>query len=703
MAVAKGRALFENMKQPALRGDNPITQPGDDLLDRNVAAKSFAEQIEELDLREGAVVGVLGPWGSGKTSFINLARPFLEQAKTTIIDFNPWMFSGSDQLVEAFFAELSSEFKVRDLGGLGKNIEEFGDALSGMGWIPIFGSWAERARATATAFGRAVQRRKGGAGNQRNRLFQAMANLDRRIVVVLDDIDRLSNSEIRDVFRLVRLTASFPNLLYLLAFDRRRVEAALSEDTVSGRAYLEKILQIMVDLPAIPQAVLDTQTLSALDSALSGIDNAGNFDQNAWPDVYFEIVRPLIKNMRDVRRYVASVRGTIRALQGQIELVDVLALEAVRVFLPDIFGHLHRAVAGLTTTADFGFQGQEPLQLKAQVESIIQADQKHADIARSLIAHLFLAAQRHIGGSQFGAEWSPSWLKARRVAQEDILRLYLERVANAGLRAFGDAEHAWSLLNNSGALATFLQGIDPERLQDVVSRLELYESDYRPEHIVPGVVTLLNVLPSIPKRKRGMFDLEPTIVVSRVVLRLVRSLKDPGAIEKVVREILPKVSSLSSKLELIDTVGHRNGVGHKLVSETAAAECESAWRDEVGAAQQGTLLLEWDLLRVLYIATSETDPKRRLEINCDPQLTLALLRAARTEIQSQSIGSRAVRRKAILQWDVLVSIYGDEARLRSCIEGVKATCPGGDAELLALVDKYLTGWRHDRHFVATDD
>ena len=66
-------------------------------------ARSFAVQVLSLDVSEGMVVGVLGPWGSGKTSFVNLARVHLEEAGIPILDFNPWMFSGAEQLVEAFF------------------------------------------------------------------------------------------------------------------------------------------------------------------------------------------------------------------------------------------------------------------------------------------------------------------------------------------------------------------------------------------------------------------------------------------------------------------------------------------------------------------------------------------------------------------------------------------------------------------------
>ena len=59
-------------------------------------------------------------------------------------------------------------------------------------------------------------------------------------------------SEIRDIFKLVRLTANFPNIIYIVAFDRNRVEKALAEQGLPGRDYLEKILQVAFDLPVVP-------------------------------------------------------------------------------------------------------------------------------------------------------------------------------------------------------------------------------------------------------------------------------------------------------------------------------------------------------------------------------------------------------------------------------------------------------------------
>jgi ABC-type Mn2+/Zn2+ transport system ATPase subunit len=184
----------------------------------------------------------------------------------------------------------------------------------------------------------------------------------------------MTTSEIRDVFKLVRLTASFPNVIYIVAFDRSRVEDALAEQGIPGRDYLEKILQVAVDLPIVPNQALDRQTVAAIELALKDAE-AGPFNQEAWPDVFAEVVRPLIRSMRDVRRYAMSIQGTVTGLGRQIALVDVLTLEAVRVFLPDVFARLQGAVDGLTTTSSSTYGHREdPPELKSQVRQVVKFD-----------------------------------------------------------------------------------------------------------------------------------------------------------------------------------------------------------------------------------------------------------------------------------------------------------------------------------------
>ena len=237
-------------------GDNPIKNPEEDTIGRISTAQNFAQHVLALNTKEGVVVGVLGPWGSGKTSFINLARNEFEKEEVPILDFNPWMFSGTAQLVESFFVELAAQLKIQNdsLAEIGKHLENYGEIFSGMGWLPVVGPWIERGRVTTETLSKLAPPQKKGVFEQRPKLEEALSALDKPIVVVLDDIDRLETSEIRDVFKLVRLTANFPNIIYIVAFDRERVEEALGEQGVPGRDYLEKILQVAVDLPVVPQS-----------------------------------------------------------------------------------------------------------------------------------------------------------------------------------------------------------------------------------------------------------------------------------------------------------------------------------------------------------------------------------------------------------------------------------------------------------------
>jgi hypothetical protein len=680
-------------------GDNPISKYEDDVLGRSTAARALAAQLLEMNASEGLVVGVLGAWGSGKTSFVNLARIDLESAGAAILDFNPWMFSGADQLVESFFIELAAQLKMRPgLAKVGQDLQEYGEIFAGLAWLPVFGPWLERGRSATKLLGKFLERKKEGSGARRKKLNEALSALDRPVAVILDDIDRLSTSEIRDIFKLVRLTASFPNVIYVLAFDRYRVERALAEEGISGRDYLEKILQVAIDLPAIPAEMLASQVLSAIDSALKNVENLGEPDLNIWPDIFMEVIRPLIRNLRDVRRYAASIPGTTRSIGSQIALADVLALEAVRIFLPDVFIRMHEAFKVLTGVGDSPYiapSSETMNSLRVQVEGLVEAGGKHKDVVRAMIKRMFPAAERHLGGIHHGREWQGQWIRERRVAHADILRLYLERVSSEGLEAFFDAERAWQKIADSDALFNYLSSLDPKRVQDVIASLEVHEGEFSEEHIVPGSIALLNILPSLPERRSSeLVGLDARLAVMRVVIRLLRVLGDQARVDAAVADILPKVQSLSSRMLLIKSIGYRADVGNEMATAERVAEFEKEWRSQVRSASPEDLAKERDLVRLFYMAKQESDPSEEpVGIPASPQLTLALLRAARSDARRQIIGSRAVSRHPRLVWDVLVDLYGDEATLAARIDAARAIAPDDATELLALADRYLSGWR----------
>src|SRR2546423_739730 len=162
-------------KTTSLSADNPIEGMAEDAVGRADLADWFADQVLAQDLSKGLVVAVLGPWGSGKTSLINLARLRFAQTGVVVLEFNPWMFSGAEQLVTSFFIELSAQLRLRrDLAEIGTDLEDYGESFSGLGWLPIVGSWIERGRLASKLMAKALQRRKEGVGGRHEKLTQAL-------------------------------------------------------------------------------------------------------------------------------------------------------------------------------------------------------------------------------------------------------------------------------------------------------------------------------------------------------------------------------------------------------------------------------------------------------------------------------------------------------------------------------------------------
>jgi len=190
-----------------------------------------------------------------------------------------------------------------------------------------------------------------------------------------------------------------------------------------------------------------------------------------------------------------------------------------------------------------------------------------------------------------------------------------------------------------------------------------------------------------------MFDNHKDIVVRRVVLRLLRALEGPEQVIAATRSILPGLSGPSAKLHLISILGHKEHEGHKLVSESDAAELERAWREEVRAASAHELAGVDNPLRLFLVAQTGVESGEEPVIVPDaPELTLALLRSAVGETRSQGMGSRAIQRSPTLTWDALVEVFGGEPELARRVADLGALEPT-DSELLTLVARYLDGWR----------
>jgi len=641
---------------------------------------------------------VLGPWGHGKSSFINLMREQFEQEpKLTVVDFNPWMFSGSNQLVNFFFTEIGAELNV-------KNKSKFGQAADWLAkyagilkpvsqFVPVPGASVVGEAAAAALGGLAdTTNADRSAKKVRDQITKELRALAEPIVVVIDDIDRLTTPEIREIFKLVRLTASFPNIVYVLAFDRARVEQALTEDGVPGRAYLEKIVQLSFDVPQAPEVLLRSQVFNELNRVLTPVADV-ELNEDRWGDAYFEIIDPLLSNMRDVTRYAISSKATITSLGAEIDLVDLLAMEAVRVFRPDLMQRLTQLRTELTKTR--GYSSRKDDEAQKAIDALLKDFPDDALLIRALFNRLFPVALQYVENSTYGSDWLGTWRTAHRMAHADYLNLYFDRVAPDTLVAFRSTEGAFAVLDDAEALKALLSELDPDQLDTVLEGLTSYEAKFTTEMIVPAATTLLNLIDKIPeKRHAGMFDLSrPDLTVGRVVLRLLRNVQDEADREALVTEIMAGIETYSSQLDFIHSMGHREGSGHKLVSETFDQQLQDEFVSRLQASPPAEPEREWDAWRI-YDAVRDATGESPLTAASDPVLVRSVLRSAKSTARSQSMGSRKVRTEDRLAWELVVGLFGSEDEVKRAVAEVREKI--GDDDILRLADKYLEGWRPER-------
>ena len=728
-----------------LPSDNPIVKLDDDVLQRTSAAENFVKGVLNLDASRGATVGVFGSWGSGKTSFINLARQSFEREQVPVLDFNPWLFSGTEQLVALFFSELSAEM---DQSKWSKNIapefkkygQALGIAVSGVSTLLAMPQIATISDGLAKVAHIALQ--QDSINSLRKQAEKALEKRTNPIIVVLDDVDRLSSEEIREVFKLVRLTASFPNLIYIVLCDRHRVERALGEpeQPFYGRDYLEKIIQWPFSLPEIPINLLEEQLDETIDQVLADIKNPDPLDDEVWDDIHEKIIRPLICNIRDVRRYAFSIRATVAGLEGRVALIDVLALEAVRLFLPDVFRLLPGAIDGLTAfsqrvtryvdnipgNAD-PFRPEQELaaRLKDQVDRLINAAKNDRESQTTLTAEevidamieLLFPAGAQLRGSATDItdvigrahDEADRTLGKRRVAHEQVFRLYLEQVESPGLLAFYDAERALDKMSDRKELDKFIRSLDPNRWLDVISYLAKFlgQSDRAQvandrEQVECVIIVLLNLWPDIPRQPSNsgiQFRDTEWIVIGDVIGNLLRALtKGEISVEIAVHNIWKEVPSLSCKLRLVRRIEDRMNTKDRLVEPKFAEKFKKKLLNNIHGAAADGLAKEHRILQVLEFAKEVGDSP--YNVPDSPELTLSLPRSVRGKTATTPADSNVVQHRPTLNWQRLTGLIGSEDVLKDRINNLKSHPKDpafqDEAEhLLSLADQYLSGEQTD--------
>ncbi|WP_236774388.1 KAP family P-loop NTPase fold protein [Agrobacterium tumefaciens] len=357
LAIVRSTVHCAIMSESTFNGDRPIQSQSEDLFGFAALADRIAASLTSQAANKGFVFGLEGKWGSGKSSLLALILARLremDRAKVAAVEFRPWLIGDRDQLLTALFEDLAKAIAEvqaargdasgqtkRAAGDVVEQVRSFARHLGPVGKLAglagvlvpgasLAGDIIEKIAAAASE-----QTEGPTLVAQKEKLASALLDLDCRIVVAIDDVDRLEPAEVAELLRLVRSVADFPNVSYLLCYDGLTLAHAIEAGTgvSSGNAYLEKIVQTEVAVPRPESFALRRWFTKELETFMT----CDQTRVSELQQVIDETGGRVFKNPRAVIRVLDSLRVFWPSVADRVDTPDLVWLRLIAIGSPNFY------------------------------------------------------------------------------------------------------------------------------------------------------------------------------------------------------------------------------------------------------------------------------------------------------------------------------------------------------------------------------
>ncbi|MBS1549554.1 MAG: AAA family ATPase [Bacteroidetes bacterium] len=323
-----------------LEEDSPIENNEDDELDGlfSKTVVKIRNIIENNNFKTSYTIGINGEWGSGKSSILSMLKKRLRNhSDKIIVDFNPWMGFDKKVLVKDFFNSLSESLTENNISN---EVSEYTDELI---------------NATDNSFLKAVKNifyKEKSLETLFDKINEKIKQLNKKIIVIVDDIDRLDNEEIFQLLKLIRNTANFNNTYFIMAYDREYVVKSISGiNEYSSIEYLDKIINTELTLPYYDKSILKEvfriklinkigeKYIDKINYSLDEGMNSSNIfenDENSSNDFI-----DWVDNIRQIKKLVNSICINFNEFFNEINFTDLIYIELLKLKYPYLYKSLY--------------------------------------------------------------------------------------------------------------------------------------------------------------------------------------------------------------------------------------------------------------------------------------------------------------------------------------------------------------------------
>lgn len=555
-SLDNGEEEGKELDEQSYCSDLAIKNSGADKLNRSEFAIRLAKSVNSWKEEESIVIGIYGEWGSGKTSVLNLMQEeFNMKQDTILVPFNPWYFKDEEQLILQFFNKLITEVEKNFFGEKSKLITNIK-------------AYSQKITSVTLRMGVVNFSFKDFLGNKEesNDIFSLKKIIEeqlemenKRIVVLIDDIDRLDDKEIHSVFKLVKAIADFNYTTYILAFDEEIVARVLStqysgKQTIDmGQSFLEKIIQVPLYLPPIDQIDIQNILYSEIKLVLEKNQiSLSNADETRFQMIWEGSFGRFPLTIRAVKRYQNSIVFSLPLIKEEVNIVDFLCIEGIRVFLPDIYKFIYKHSDAFLTAGEAKMEGR-----MEEYKSIIGEAFKSFPVQEKknidyLIYDLFPMSKYLFTGQKNSKRIvDKNWALEKRICSVDYFNkyfVYSVREGQVSDKKFNDLLNGLKTMDIDSAIDKIKDIISTRNYSMFIGKFQARLEELEPEQAENLIRCLVRIEDLIPAGGNGYSSNQwQTAMLISGLLKL----QQKNRRENIIKTAIQSISSLLFALVIL--------------------------------------------------------------------------------------------------------------------------------------------------------
>ena len=675
--------------------DIPIQRANEDRLKRQATFRAMTDTCLIDWGKEGQTIAVTGPWGSGKSSCLNVLRKELEKndADAKVVEFNPWLWRGRDDIIQKLLRAIAGETGIGALPErLRDTLTRYAEALSEVSrktkavWR-VWDSWnrAKERKETVRNLNQ-VEGLKEAVGKE-------LEEWGGKLVVMVDDIDRLEPAPLQDMLMAVRLAARLPKVVFVLALDRGTVAKTLRNAGFDGHDYLDKIIEREITVPPMMGKSKVEFIAKQVEEALNRHEaRKGREDETGT--LLHHILEPLLKTPRDVKRLAMRVDNAMIQVPEDVREEDLIALECLRLNVPEAEQILVEETDALTAWEGLGsrteVEKQDAERAKRRLLDAAKANQRKA--METFISTYLPATNMKASGQ--GHDWRRTverWRQDGRIAERSILQAALGQTTGPELERSNLTRQVLAALGSRRKLAELLEKIPTTDIAVVVWGLQHDRESFTNDHAMAAIPVLMEVRERVGSTPTGLLRPPETIWVARLLLE---AMEGSTRVENT-NALVEQIGTLGGQEAFLRLLREQDAAGRSRHPEGECDRLEEEWLERVIQNDEEEIEQMEELFEIAAKAREIAERTgREWTVWDNPRITRRILAGAKTVSLSYSIGETRLHHG--LHGELLKKIWGGMPALTTAVEKIRMAEPAPsteEAEAMELVWDYVAG--HD--------